>query len=77
MNDREFLNMIEEVIAVDPGTLDGTETLDQLGWDSLAVLVFIATVDERFGLDILPKELNKCKTVSDLKAMLGDRVSVG
>lgn len=76
MNKREFLDLLEEVIGVDPGTLDGTETLAQLGWDSLAVLVFIATIDERFGVDILPKELNKCKTVSDLMALLGDRVSI-
>ncbi|HEX5732555.1 MAG TPA: acyl carrier protein [Blastocatellia bacterium] len=75
MNKREFLSLLEEVIEADPGTIKGTETLEELGWDSLSVLGFIASIDERFGVDISPKELNKCKTVSDLIALLGDRVT--
>ena len=75
MNKREFLSLLEEVIEADPGTIKGTETLEDLAWDSLSVLGFIAAMDERFGLDISPKELNKCKTVDDLIALLGDRVS--
>jgi acyl carrier protein len=75
MNKREFLSLLEEVIEADPGTIKGTETLEELAWDSLSVLGFIAAMDEQFGLDISPKELSKCKTVSDLMALLGDRVS--
>ncbi len=75
MNKREFLSLLEEVIEADPGTIKGTETLEDLGWDSLSVLGFIAAIDERFGFDISPKELNKCKTVDDLMALLGDRVT--
>ncbi|HJQ68483.1 MAG TPA: acyl carrier protein [Blastocatellia bacterium] len=75
MNKREFLSLVEDVIEADPGTIQGTETLEELGWNSLSVLGFIAAMDERFELAISPKELGKCKTVSDLMALLGDRVS--
>jgi acyl carrier protein len=75
MNDKQFLRLLDEILEAEPGTVKGTEKLEELAWDSLMVLGFIALMDERYGAAIPPKELSKCKTVADLKALV-DRQAV-
>ena len=76
MNKSEFLKAIDEVIEADPGTLQGPEELANVSeWNSLAVLGFIAMVDERFSVTVSAKRLAACKTVNDLVGLLGDRVN--
>ena len=74
---REFVHLIEELLELDSGTLDGTERLDEINMTSLAVIGFIALVDEQFGVTIPPRKIADCVTVADLAALLGDRISVG
>lgn len=69
MSEKEFLLLLDEVLEAEPGTVKGTESLEELAWDSLMVLGFIALMDERYETAIPPKELSKCKTVADLKAL--------
>ena len=69
MDRKEFLLALDEMLELDPGTLTGDETLESLeAWDSLAVISFIALVDEKTGvafyrvlLTIKPIELKKLK----------------
>lgn len=71
----EFLQQLDELLEKDPGTLQGPEVLEDVGWDSLGVISFIALVDEQFEYTVPPKELMKCKTVDDLLALVGDRLT--
>lgn len=72
MNQQEFLALVEEAIEADAGTVQGDEALEDLdGWDSMAVLNFIALIDEQTGEIIDPKVLAECKTVQDLAALVG------
>lgn len=76
MKKSEFVEMIEQIVEADEGTLSGSESLRELdGWDSLAVIQFIARVDENFGITLTPKRLVECKTIDDLAGLLGDRIS--
>jgi acyl carrier protein len=76
MTKQDFLLRLDELIEVSPGTLRGTDLLSDVpGWDSVAIMGFIALVDEEFGAPVLPRRLAACKTVDDLVALLGDRIT--
>lgn len=71
MTRTEFYGLLDEITEAAPGTVKGTETLRALeGWDSLALVSFIAVVDERFGVTLPAAKLQKCTTVEDLVALL-------
>ncbi|NYZ15434.1 acyl carrier protein [Azospirillum sp. RWY-5-1] len=72
MDTKDFLLALDEMLELDPGTLTGTEELESLdNWDSLAVISFIALVDEKLGLVVEGEKLAKAKTVADLLALAG------
>ncbi|NRA73975.1 MAG: acyl carrier protein [Rickettsiales bacterium] len=76
MNKKEFLQLIDELLELDSGTLKGDEDLDSLSsWDSLAVLGFITLVDKKFDLVLNPDNIVKAKTINDLICMIDNRLS--
>jgi acyl carrier protein len=44
-------------------------------WDSLAVIGFIALLDQHFALSVPAVRIMDCKTVDDLAALVGDKVT--
>lgn len=76
MTKERFLSLLDELLELDPGTLKGNELLIDLPrWDSLALIGFIALLDEHFGLSVPATKINECKTVADLMALVKDRVT--
>ncbi len=76
MDRKDFLLALDEMLELDAGTLTGSEELDSLdNWDSLAVISFIALVDEKLGLVVEGEKLAKAKTVDDLLALAGVAVA--
>lgn len=76
MNRSEFLLQLDSVIEAAPGTLKGDENLvDLSAWDSLAVLSFIAMVDDKFKMPLAGKDIAACQSVADLALLLGDRIT--
>ena len=76
MKKKDFLKEIEEIIEADENTLDGSEVLEGLdGWDSLAVMGFIAMVDDNFQITIEVDKIAECETVNDLVDLLGDKIT--
>ena len=62
MNDI-ILRLIEEAMEADENTL----SLGQhLVWDSVAVITFMALVDERLNKTVSADRLNKCETVDEV-----------
>jgi acyl carrier protein len=71
MKKSEFLNLLDELVEAKPGTIHGDENLRELeGWDSLAVVGFIALVDQHFGVPLSASKLQSCNSVSDLIRLL-------
>lgn len=71
MKRHEFLQMMEELLAIEPGTLSDTQRLRELeGWGSLAVMECMAQVEEKTGILLQPKKIALCETVSDLYQLL-------
>ena len=76
MTKKAFLLLLDELIEAQPGTLNGTESLQQVaGWDSVVVLGFMALVDQQFSVAVSPMQLVECKTVNDLVALVGDKIT--
>lgn len=76
MRREDFLREMDELLELDPGTLKGNEALADLdGWDSLAVISFIALTDEKLDTVIDGESLAKAATVQDLLNLLGDRLA--
>jgi acyl carrier protein len=76
MSRSEFLLELDKVIEASPGTLKGDEKLAGLSaWDSLAVIGFIAMVDDKFRVQLAARDIGACERVADLEALLGDRIT--
>ena len=71
----EFLKELEQVVEKPSGSLDGSESLsDMEGWDSMAMVAFIAMADSVLGEAVTVKDLVGCKIVSDLAKLFPDKV---
>lgn len=76
MTKQEFLTELEDVLEADAGSIKGDEALTDLeGWDSLAVMAFIAMVNEKFDVTLSASKLADSKNVGDLVALLGDKIT--
>lgn len=76
MTRSEFLAELDAMLELDVGTLTGAEALDDIdSWDSLAVISFIALVDEKFNTVVAGEDLAKAKTIDDLLALVADFVA--
>ncbi len=62
----EFLDSLRQLLQTDPGPLTGTESLADLGWDSLAIVQFLAFADEQFGTALPPRAVRECATPDQL-----------
>lgn len=58
-----ILRLIEESMEADEDTIALGQQLD---WDSIAVVTFMALVDERLGKTLSADRLNKCETVDQV-----------
>ncbi|OGQ85268.1 MAG: hypothetical protein A2464_07440 [Deltaproteobacteria bacterium RIFOXYC2_FULL_48_10] len=76
MTKAEFLNEIEKIIEVEKDTLKGSDRLDELeNWDSFALMELIAMIDNNFAMTLEFEELDKCKIIDDIYALLSEHVS--
>jgi len=71
-----LLAALAELLDREPGTIKASDALAGLGWDSMAVVGFIALADDRFGVIVDARRLANCATVQDLADLLGDKVTV-
>lgn len=64
-----ILRLIEESMEADEGSV---QLGDHLDWDSIAVVTFMALVDEHFNKALSANALNKCETVDDIVALVSE-----
>lgn len=76
MNEKEFIEKIEEIVELDAGTLHGDEQLIDLeGWDSLAVMSFIAMVDSELNTTLEAVKITSSQTVNDLVQLVHEKLT--
>ena len=67
MGQEEFVRALEEILEMDPGTLkDAAKLQDLEHWDSVAMVTLMSVVDEKCGVQLSPRRLAGCVTVSDV-----------
>ena len=62
--------MVAEIVEQDRTGLTGSTVLEDISWDSLAAVSFIAAADEKFGKTVAPKKLAACTTIADVAAVV-------
>jgi acyl carrier protein len=71
MTVQEKLVLLEEMMELDEGILTLETELDDLEeWDSIAVISFIAMIDDEFNKTIKGSQIKEFKTVSDALAVM-------
>ena len=71
MTNEKKLELLEDMLELDPGTLKPETVLEDLEeWDSVAVISFIALVDDEFDKVIKGVSVREQKTVGDLMALM-------
>lgn len=71
MNNEEKIAILEELMEVDEGTLTPKTLLINIEeWDSVALLSFIAMMDDEFGKTIKGSVVREQKTVADLMNLM-------
>ena len=71
---QEFYSLLEELFELDEGIIKGDEKLEDLPFDSLAVVSLISTVDSKLDIVLMPADLGKASSVSDLLAMVSSKI---
>lgn len=70
MTNADQLNRdLESILELEPGAISGNETLEEINWDSLSVITFLAMADSNYGLSIPASKLQAVKTVADLLSL--------
>lgn len=59
--------LLEESTQAESGSLPAaTALLDLDGWDSMGMVMFIALVEEQFGVELSVHDLRECESAGDL-----------
>ena len=66
MENSQFISIVEGILEVDSGSINTQDSLDSLGWDSLAHLSLIAELDRLGDMTVDVSLLAQAKTVADL-----------
>ena len=65
------IELLAEILDQDPEDIKENMALEEIDeWDSLAILSFIAMMDEEFEKDVSRKEIQQLVTISDVLAMM-------
>lgn len=71
MTDAKKIELLEEMMDLDAGTLTPETQLSEIEeWDSIALISFIALVDDEFDKVIKGSTIKAQKTVADLMSLM-------
>ena len=71
MTNEKKIELLEDMLDLESGTLKPDTALKDLEeWDSIALISFIALVDDEFDRVVKGTVIKKHKTVSDLMALM-------
>jgi len=72
----KFLMRMNEILELEPGTLQGHEALDELdGWDSMAMVEFQAFADAELGIELDARRIQGCETVGELMQLVAAKAA--
>ena len=66
LNSGDFLDQLADALDVDPNILQPDLRLEDIDWDSLAVISTIAIVDSVYGKMLSGEKIQNCTTFQDV-----------
>jgi acyl carrier protein len=69
--DEQFSDGFAEILEIEASSVVPHLDLTAHNWDSLAIVSTIALVDELYGIVLDGKSLANCKTVADIRNLVG------
>lgn len=73
MTNERKIELIAEILDVEPGVLNQETKLSDLDeWDSIALISFMAMIDDEFDKVVKGSIVKEQKTVADLMALMGE-----
>ncbi len=72
MDQNEFLVLAAEILEVGATEVSLDSSLDDIDWDSLANISFIAEIDSKLNKSVNPEQLNQCESLSDIYALISN-----
>jgi acyl carrier protein len=76
MKKTEFYNEIEDVLGVNRGTINPDMIVkDQSFWDSMAIMSFMAMVEEEFTIVLDNDQIKQAHTFGDLAKLLEGKLT--
>lgn len=70
MKKSDIYKLVDEVLELDEGTTKGDGVLEEIGWESISIVSFIALVDEEFEIVLSAEKIVKCETIEDLAILV-------
>ncbi len=71
MTNERKMELLAEIMDLSPDALSPDTVLEELDeWDSIALISFIAMMDDEFGKVVKGTEVKERKTVAELMAMM-------
>lgn len=71
MTNERKMELLAEIMDLSPDALSPDTVLEELDeWDSIALISFIAMMDDEFGKVVKGTEVKEKKTVAELMAMM-------
>ena len=74
MESTEFITLIASAVPTRVGTISLDDRLEDLDWDSLANISFIAAVDEELGITLDSTRLADCTTPRELLSLVNETI---
>jgi acyl carrier protein len=75
MTKAEFLRELEKSLEREEGSIQPGASLDEIGWDSLGELAFLALANDKLGARVSASKVSACGSVDELLALLGPALS--
>lgn len=72
MEQNDFLHLAAEILEVDTSDVSLESNLDDIDWDSLANISFIAEIDSRLSKSVNPESLNNCAKLGDIYSLVSN-----
>lgn len=72
-----FYEGMAEILELEPDQINPELRLEDVNWDSLAIVSTIALIDDVYGVAVNASKLAECATIADIEKVAADEQASG
>lgn len=72
-----FYEGMAEILELEPAEITPDLRLEDVNWDSLAIVSTIALIDDVCGVAVSASKLTECETIADVEKVIADEQANG